>query len=830
MLHHYFIVAVRNLWKHKTFAAINILGLALALAAGVFIFIQVRLETRYDGFWGHAPRLFRIVHDRYQNGVLTVRSAKACYGMGRVLQEQLPQVAGGTEIFRDIASVSTDERHIQNISMFAAEDSLFEVLQFPWVEQKSAHPLAGLHSAVLSESATRKLFGTVHALGKWFRVNEGWEFEVTGVFKDLPANSHLAFDLLLSRKTYDYYAWAAKQPGGLGVRAGARDEAAFRVAKRQTDWSFGGQGHYAYLLLRPGADASQVEAQIHRIKDDYLKNLTQDGTRIEFFLQPVRDIHLHSNRTGEDTPNGDFRAVVATATLGGVILLIAWINFINLSLARAQERAREVAIRKVAGASRRQLIAQYFVEYALLNVLGALLAALLVLVSYPAVCALLDRPVAPATVLLDRLFLGAAAAVLGCGIILSGAYPAFIQSSYDSMRLFKPKRQFSARQLDARKILVVVQFAVAIGLTVGVLTLYRQLDFMRGQALGVDLGRTLVTYSSMRDLGSPKRLTSLQTYKDQLRALPGVEAVTTSSSMPGSEIIWQRQDVRKAGDPPHTKHTCGYAYVDHDFIPAFHLALRAGRNFSANTAAEATAVIVNETAVRQLGFAAAGDAVDSILWSGGKQYQIVGVVNDYHQESLRKEIRPVIFFCGYQWVGEVGFFAIKIRAADLRATVGDIRRVWRQVYPMEDFEYRFLDETFDRQYRGDRQFGTLFTLFTLLAVFIACLGLYGLATHSITQRTKEIGIRKVNGATTSQIVGMLTGEFTRWVAVAFAIACPVAWLVMNDWLQNYAYRISLTWPTFAVAGLLALGIAIATTLFQAWRAATRNPVDALRYE
>ncbi|MDP3850414.1 MAG: ABC transporter permease [Luteolibacter sp.] len=827
MLHHYFIVALRNLWKHKTFSAINILGLALAMTACVFIFIHVRMETQYDTFWGNSPRLFRIVHDRYQNGVLNLKSAKACYGMGRILQEKLPQVEAGTEIFRDIASVATDERHIQDISMFAAEDSLFEVLQFPFVVKKSDHPLAGIHSAVLSESATIKLFGTAQALGKWFRVNEGWEFEVTGVFKDFPANSHLGFDLLISRKTYDYYA-ARKE--GVGGRAVARDEERLRATKRVTDWSFGGQGHYAYLLLRPGSDPRHVEEQINRIKKDYLKNVTKDGTRIDFFLQPVRDIHLHSNRIGEDKTNGDYRAVVATAVLGCVILCIAWINFINLSLARSLERAKEVAIRKVAGASRRELVAQYFVEYGIINFLSAMLTLVLVVVFDPAVSGLMGRELAAASVLRDPVFLGGAAVVWVLGIILAGSYPALIQSSYDSMMLFKPKHQFTAHRLDPRKILVVFQFAVSIGLTVGVITIYRQLDFMRGQALGVDIGRTLVTYSSMRDLGSPKRIASLQTYKDKVRALPGVEAVTTSSSMPGSEIIWQQQDVRKDGDPPHTKNNCSYAYVDHDFIPAFQLTMRAGRNFSANTAAEATTVIVNEKAARKFGFADAGQAVDSILWVGGKQYRIVGVVNDYHQESLRKEIRPVIFFCGYKWVYEVGYYAIKVRSGDIRATIADIRRAWRQIYPMEDFDYRFLDETFDQQYRGDRQFGVLFTLFTLLAVFIACLGLYGLATHSISKRTKEIGIRKVNGATTRQIVSMLAGEFTRWVAVAFVIACPAVYLVMEDWLENYAYRISLTWPTFVVAGLLALGIAIVTTLFQAWRAATRNPVDALRYE
>jgi putative ABC transport system permease protein len=353
---------------------------------------------------------------------------------------------------------------------------------------------------------------------------------------------------------------------------------------------------------------------------------------------------------------------------------------------------------------------------------------------------------------------------------------------------------------------------------------------MRSQALGINIERTLITYSSMNDIGSGKRVTSLQTYKEKVRALPEVEAMTTASVLPGKEIVWQRQDIRKATDLPNTKNNYNYAYVDHDFLPTFQLTLRAGRNFSDNTAAESTSILVNEAAVRKLGFPDARAAVDSFIWIGAKQFQIVGVVNDYHQESLRKEIRPVVYYCGYKWLYDVGHYAIKIKAQDIRATVEAIRSIWKEIYPLDNFEYRFLDEAFDQQYRGDRQFGTLFTLFTLLAVFIACLGLYGLASHSIQKRTKEIGIRKVNGATAMEIIFMLTGEFARWVGVAFVIACPVAFFVMNRWLENYAYRTRLSWHTFAFAGMAALVIALITVFHQAYVAATRNPVEALRYE
>ena len=827
MLKHYLVVTARNSWKHKAFSGINILGLALAMAACVFIFIYVHYETHHDTFWGQSAQIYRVVHDRYQNGALSFNSARAFYGMGRTLKEKLPEVVNGTEIFRDIVSVSTPENRIQDISMFGAEESFFEVFQFPFVVKKAANPLADQHSAILSESAAIKLFGTAQANGKWFKVNEGWEFEVTGVFKDLPPNTHLSFDLLLSRKTYFYYF---SKKGGLRGRADAKDEETFRVTKPVTDWDFGSQGHFAYLMLRPHSDPRQVEDKINQIKADYLKKVTQDGTRIDFFLQPVRDIHLHSNRTGEVVANGDYRSVLATGILGAVILVIAWINFVNLTLARSMERAKEVAIRKVAGASRRELVVQHFVEYGVVNLLGAGLAVLLVIVLAPAVFGLLERKVVLAAVFLDSGFLAVAAAVLIAGVVLSGFYPAFIQSSYDTMLLFKPKQKFSAHRWDSRKLLVVFQFTVSIILLIGVITIYRQIDFMRNQALGINIERTLITYSSMNDIGNSKRITSLQTYKDKVRALPEVEAITTASVLPGKEIVWQRQDIREATDLPNTKNNYNYAYVDHDFIPTFQITLRAGRNFSDNTAAESTSILVNESAVKQLGFADARAAVDSFIWIGAKQFQIVGVMNDYHQESLRKEIRPVVYFCGYKWLYDVGHYAIKIKSQDIHATVEAIRGIWKEVYPLDNFEYRFLDEAFDQQYRGDRQFGALFTLFTLLAVLIACLGLYGVAKHSIQKRTKEIGIRKVNGASAQEIIFMLTGEFAKWVGVAFVIACPIAFLVMNSWLQNFAYRTHLSWFTFAAAGVAALLIALTTVFHQAYAAATRNPVEALRYE
>ena len=826
MFSHYLIVAWRHLAKQRAFTLVNLLGLASAMAACLFIFIYVHYETHYDTFWPNSAQIYRVVHDRYQNNELSFKSAKAYWGLGHTAKEQLPEVAAATEIFTDKVTASYEENQILDIAMFGVEETFPDVFQLNYLARKSEKPFTDLHSSAFSESAARRLFGTTEAIGKWFKIGS-WEFEVTAVFKDLPANTHMPFDLLLSKQTYLWYFANKKRTSN---RADPKENKNYQAMKPVTKWDWSYAGNFTYLRLKPKTDPEQVEAKINQIKGDYLKHITKDGGRLDFHLQALSGIHLNSNRTMEAVPNGDRRSVWAMGILALVILGIAWMNFVNLTLARSLERAREVGIRKVVGASRRHLIAQYFVEYGLINLLSVALAVVLVILLQPVVWNILGRKPIALTLLLEPGFLAVSGLVFLAGIVISGFYPALIQSGYSSLSLFKPRHKASAHRLDPRKALVICQFTATIILIIGVITIYRQIDFMRSQDLGVNIERTLVTYSPMSAIGSPARMSALETYKTKLRALPGVENITTSSSLPGKEIIWQRQDIRKAADLPNETKNYAYAYIDHDFIPTLKLNLVAGRNFSSHAGAETNTVILNESAARQLGYTEPAGAVDAFILMSGKPFQVVGVLKDYHQESLKKEIRPVVLFYGYKWLYDIGYYAIKLNSADIRASVKSIEEVWKQVYPTAHFEYSFLDEAFDRQYQSDRQFGILFTLLTLLALFIAALGLYGLATYSIQKRTKEIGIRKVNGATAREIVLMLTGEFAKWVGVAFVIACPIAYLVMNRWLQNFAYRTELSWVTFAIAGVAALLIALVTVFYQAYAAATRNPVAALRYE
>ena len=827
MLRHFIIVSFRGMRKHPTFSIVNVLGLALALAACLFLFLYVRYETHYDTFWKGSARIYRVTHRRYQNGELSLQSAKAFWGIAEALTNQVPEVAAGTQIFKDVVTVMNQDNHIQDIPMFGAEATFGDVFNLTFLDKKGENPLSDLYASILSESAAIRLFGTANAVGKWFKVNQSWEFQVNGVFKDLPPNTHMPFDLLLSKQTYVFYMsnWNDELN-----KVELKDPNAWKKAKPLTSWDWGYAGNYTYLVLRPNADPRQVEAKINQLANQYLKGITKEGGKVEFQLQPLSGIHLDSNLNSEITANRDRKSVLAMGGLAVVILIIAWINFVNLSLARSLGRAKEMAIRKVAGASRVELMLQHLVECALLNFLSVCVAAGVVALLQPVVLKLSGRTSLSAALLADPFFLLACLTVFVVGVFVSGLYPALIQSSFGSMSLFKPKHKVSASAIDPRKALVILQFAGAIALASGVITIYRQIQFMRSQDLGVDIQRMLVTYSPMSMIGNPSQMSSLETYKARVKALPGVESVATASALPGKEILWQRQDVRKLDDLPNTQRNYDYCYIDQDFIPTFNLSLLAGRNFTDNRRAETNSIVINDAARKQLGFADARSAVDAFIQVGDKRVQIIGVLRNYHQESLKKEIRPILYHHGYQWMFDVGYYAVRIKSADVRTTVEAVRDVWKQIYSVDHFEYFFLDDVFDQQYRDDRRFGATFALFTVLAIVIACMGLYGLVAYSVQKRTKEIGVRKVNGATAADIVAMLLRDFVIWIGIAFVIACPVAYWILSDWLQNFAYRIELSWMIFAGAGLVAVVIALSTVWLQAYRAAVRNPVEALRYE
>ncbi len=817
-------ISVRNILKQKSLSLINILGLAVGLASSILILMHVAHEYSYDKNWKDADNIYRISYKRFQNGELSFNSARTLGGMPRILKEEIPEVIGSTELFKDVVTVYNENYQIQDIEMFVT-DSLFQtVFKLDYIDKKNDNPLAGLYSSVISESAALNLFGTTDAVGKWFKVCQGWRFCVTGVYKNLPSNSHITFDMVLSLQTYFHYYQNWDDENGCEIIRNPQAHVRNNVV---TSWEYGYNGWYTYILTQPGSDPKQIESKIEKIAAGYTKKITENNGKAEFKLQPIKTIHLDSNLENELKPNGSRNSVLAMVFIALVILIIAWINFVNLTLIRAVEHAKSIGIRLMAGATRKHFVFQFLLEAIITNLISVSIALILVFFLKNWFSSVSELPIIN-TIEWKSVFV--LSGIILSGILVSGLYPALHLTSYKSVDLFKGIHSSVTNSLDLRKVLVVAQFAASIFLIAGVLTVFKQIHYMKTRDLGVNLKQTIVTYSPPTQIGRPQRMSKLNAYKQMIKQTAGVESIATSSILPGKEILWKKQDIRRVSDLPNTANTYSYAYVDYDFISTFNLELIAGVGFTEAENESNNSMIINESAMKQMGFKNPDSAMNSFVMVGNAQYQIIGILKDYHHESLKKEIKPIVFFFGYRWMSDIGYYSIKVNTADLTSTISQIEKIWNETYPEDNFEYFFLDDYFNKQYNADRAFGRIFTLFTFLAVFIASIGLLGLAVYTANRRTKEIGIRKINGANISEIVAMLNRDFVKWVAIAFVIATPVAYFALHKWLENFAYKTDLSWWIFALAGLLALGIALLTVSWQSWRAATRNPVEALRYE
>ena len=817
-------LVLRNILKHKLFTLINIMGLAIGLTSSVLIIMHVSHENSYDTHWNKADDIYRISYNRYQNGALSFKSARTPGGMARVLREKVPEVIGGTELFKDIVTVYNENNQIDDIRMFATDSTFFSVFKLDFINKQGDNPLIGLYSSVISESAAISLFGTADAVGKWYKVCQGWRFCVTGVYRDLPSNIHLPFDMLLSIPTYEFYFQNWDDATGTEI---IKNPDAHINKKPVTSWDWGYNGYYTYLLTSPNSDPLRIESEIRKIANDYTQEITQNDGSTEFHLQPIKSIHLNSNLEHEVMPNGDRNSVMALVFIALVIICFAWINFINLTLVRAVEHAKSVGLHRIAGAVKKQLAVQFMLEALVTNLISILIALILLFLIKDLFAEITGMSVAASISWIYRIIL---LILVITGILISGLAPALYLASYGPIDLFKGIRSSSSSNLDLRKILVVTQFAASIFLLVVVLTVFKQINYMKTRDLGVNIKQTIVTYSPPTMNRRPTIIPKLKSYKSMIRNIPGIEEICSSSALPGREILWKRQDIRKIQDPPNTVKTYAYTYIDYDFIKAFDLNLIAGRDYSESENENGNVVIINEMALRQLGFQKAGEALNSFILVGDKQFEIVGILKDFHQESLKSEIKPILFFFGYLWMSDIGYYSIRINSSDLKNTITRIEEVWKKVYPEDHFKYFFLDEDYNSQYRSVISFGHVFTLFSLLAIFVAGIGLFGLAVYSTNLRTKEIGIRKVNGARNSEILFLLNKDFAKWVAIAFIIAVPLAWYIMHNWLANFAFRTSQNPWIFMMAGAGAMMVALISVTWQSWKSAVRNPVEALKCE
>lgn len=814
MLRNYFKIALRDLKKRKTYAALNILGLAIGLGCFLLIFEYVAHERSYDRFQDLGDRIVRVRLDSFRGGELMWKSATIYPAIAPAMKKDFPEVEDFCRLHDAELLLANDARNMKfsETKGYFADPSSLRMLEINLQKGDPASALSGPDQIIISEAMAKKYFGDEEPLGKRLTVRDPqgtWSYEVTGVFRDYPRNSHLTIEYLVSYAT-------------LGKLA----RIVWGDTTNATETSWGWYDFYSYILLQPGADWKTLEAKLPAFCDRHLNSrefARNNNIRNELALLPLSDIHLYSNYNQEAEVNGNGRAVSFLFLIAFFIIGIAWINYINLATACSMERAREIGVRKVLGALRVDLIRQFLTESVLLNVIALVVALLAVLELAPVFHQFIGRAEASGFNLPANYWLGTLA-IFAAGALLAGLYPAFVLSGYQPGLVLKGVFKNRRNSQALRKGLIVAQFAASVALIAGTMIVYRQVEFMRQQSLGANINQTLVL-DAAASLSDSLYQNAFQPFKNEALGISGVKNLTASSSVMGKEIYWTTSGRRLVADAGTI--TLFHLGVDYDFVPAYNLELKAGRNFSENFTTDNKTALLNEQAAKQLGFESIESAINQKIRRGGDTLTVIGVVANFHQQGLQKTIDPMIMLLR---PNIRGYYSAKIQATEVQATVAALQKIWEKHFPADPFSFYFLDELFDRQYRADMIFGKVFGAFAFLAVLIACFGLLGLSAYNVVQRTKEIGVRKVLGASVVSIAGLLSKDFVKLVLAANLVAWPVAYFAMNRWLQDFAYRVNIGWWVFALAGGAALLIALLTVSLQAIKAALVNPVEALRYE
>lgn len=805
MIKNYFKIAWRNITRQKGYSAINILGLAIGIAACLLILQYVSFELSYENFQVNKERIYRVQQDRYDNGKLSTQWAAGAFAVGNSFKDAIPEIEDYVKLVSNGQVIAQkDNQPVKLEKVFFASSAFFKIFTYPLIQGNADSAFSKPFTAALSESSAKKIFGTTDVVGKPLNLNRNSDYIITAVYKDAPVNTQLRPDILLSYGTFLKMVGPDNHP--------------------ETAWQW--DGCLTYLLLRKGVDPAVVEKKfipvIQKAAGDDFKKYNSSVT---YLLQPLKDIHLYSHYMMEPAANGDGKTIYLLLGIAFFIVIIAWVNYINLATARAINRAKEVGIRKAIGSQRRQLIFQFLSESAVLNGVALLLALLIVLIALPGFNELSGQDLS-FSLLSKADFWLALGALFFTGVFFSGLYPAFVLSGFKPIEVLKGKMTSTSQGAFLRKSLVVFQFAASLFLLTGTFTVYRQIQYMRKQSLGIDVTQTLVvTHPTV--VTDSTYLSQMASLKQTLLQQPSIKEATISTSIPGEAVGWNAGGIKLVGSDESTQKQYRVIGVDYDYIKAYGLKLVAGRAFSKEYGTDDHAVIFNKKGIEQLGFTDPAQALGKKIDFWGEQYTIAGVTENFHQQSLREAFEPLILRL---IPGIRGYLSIKTTTANAAATIALVKKEWSSFFPGNTFDYFFLDDHFDGQYKADQRFGQVFSLFTTLAILVACMGLFGLASFTTLQRTKEIGIRKVLGASVGSILKLLYREFALLLLIAFLVAAPLAWYTSSNWLQGYAFRINVQWYYFVLPFIVIIAIALITVSFQSIKAAVANPVKSLRTE
>jgi putative ABC transport system permease protein len=808
MFNNYFKTALRNLWRNKGFSAINIVGLAVGLATCLLIIIYVMDELSYDRYNKKADRIYRLDGEIKFGGnhfILAVAPPLA----GPSMLQDYPEVEQQTR-FRGQGGllVKKGNQNIREDKVIYADSTLFDVFTLPMIAGDPRTALTVPHTVVITEKIARKYFNSTDIIGRTLVVNDSVNYKVTGVIRDLPSQSHFNFDLFLPM---------SQLPDS-----------------RATDqWL--SNNFNTYIVLKKGADPKKLEAKMGGMITKYIAPLIRSavnqsmedfqkgGNYVTFSITPLTSIHLHSNKMAELGANGNIQYVYIFSAIAAFILLIACVNFMNLSTARSSNRAKEVGVRKVLGSLRGHLITQFMAESILISFISMLLALGFAWLLLPYFNQMASKEMSLG--LFSRAWLAPGLLVLVVVVgVLAGSYPAFFLSAFRPIAVLKGNLSSGFKTGWLRNSLVVFQFGISIFLMVGTVVIYNQLSYIRTKQLGFNRDHVLIIQNSY-PLGE-----RIKAFKEDLLKLPGVEGATMTGFLPTSD---SRNDNAFFRSPDlDTKKAISMQTwsVDENYIPVLGMEMATGRNFSPQFLTDSDGVVINGAAARMMGLA---DPIGEKLYELTdvrtkklKVWHVVGVVKDFNFSSLREVVTPMGLFLRE----DRGNIALRVNSGNMQQLVGRVEDKWRTMAPGQPFSYSFMDDDFNALYKSEQRMGRISLSFSLLAICIACLGLFGLAAYAAEQRTREIGIRKVLGATVTNIIGLLSRDFLQLVALSALIAFPFAWWAMHHWLQDFAYRVDISWKVFALAALLSVGIALFTVSFQAIKAALSNPVRSLHSE
>ncbi|WP_298504004.1 ABC transporter permease [uncultured Maribacter sp.] len=813
---------LRSLGGKKFLSLTKVLGLIVGYAVFLFLAEKIQFEESYDTFWGSAENIYRVALDVTNKEGEELKSAKNFSGSSALLDAEIHGVVSHVNFGKDIVTVfNGPDQKIQDVDFAWSDPSFFEVFDRKILKSESKELLENIHGVTISQSFAKKLFGDENPLGKEISVNEGWTYVVDAVFEDIPAKSHIKIDMIGSYKTLFYYMQNFDNRAQVLID---NPDYEFNQPTPYETRRWGAPVEYrpyCYVKLKKGTSIASIKAMVTPLLKKVALPQNLKDSNINFLFQPVADIHLKSKLEHEISANGNEKQLLFLYIIIAVVLIVCIINFINLNTISAIESLKGFTIRVLNGSKHAQIFQIMLMESFVFNFFALAIAI-------PLAHGLVVSQLGLSQIGNSSLFI--VLAIAGGITVLAAAIP-FV--SIVKNRIFGALKGGSnsiRQKWTGQKVTVTLQFVITIVLIVSTLGIYKQMNFMMDKELGFNGNKTIYSFTPMTMNQHPDIPNKLRTFKNEVLALSGVNSFSVSSSIPGKMPHRESNQVKEINSAEPYATSFNQISVDEGYINTYDIKLLAGSNLKNQSKWNSDEVLINKIAMEKMGYKDPNKAIGKVIVIGNKNYAIQGVMENYHHVSLHNTVQPTIYMQNLQWDHGVGYYSMQLTSNNITEITSQIAAIWENLYPKEEFIFNFSDSTFEKQYGRDQKFNKTLSVSTFLALLISCLGLLGVALFNTKKRIKEIGVRKVNGAKINEIIVMLNRDFIKWVVIAYIVACPISWYAIDKWLENFAYKTSISWWIYALAGVVAITIALLTVSWQSFKAAKNNPVNALRNE